>query len=429
MNLRGLWEIVDNIRLDKTGRAFLVSDDGILITHPDKKRVLKNENIKDQKDVQRVLAGRTEAIELQDKSGKKWISSYARIPDLGWGVVLRQEQKEAYLFSKVMRMQSWIIITLSELMVILASIFMAKVLAQPIKVLVTRVKGVAEGRLDEKIEIKRHDEIGELIKSFNHMTERIKKAKVHERLSAIGEVSAWVAHEFKNSLVSIKSFIQLFPQKHRDKKFIDTFNKVIPEEIKRWERMLKELSDFSSHRELSMARTDVGKIIANLLEMMKQEFIEKRIDIKYNAQNDNLYITADPERLKQVFMNLIINAIKAMPAGGSILVSADLINAGSNRTSYIEIRIKDTGIGIPKSSLGKIFEPFHTTKDRGMGLGLTISRRVIEQHSGNINVESELGEGTTFIVRLPVAEMQGAQERDSRRKDLRSGVSDSLNQY
>jgi signal transduction histidine kinase len=402
VNLRGMWDIIDNIRIGDTGRAFLVSNDGTLIAHPDKKRVLRNENFKNQKEIQSVLAGKTEAVELEDKLEGKLISSYAPIPGLGWGIVLRQRQDEAYLFSKVMRMQSWIIIFLSELAAILVSIFMGKTFTHPIKALASRIKRVAAGDLDHKIKIRMRDDIGELIRSFNEMTKKLKKARHRERLSAIGEAVAWITHELKNSLISIKSFVQLFPMRYKDEKFINKFSELMPQEINRLERMFKELADFSSHSELRITRTNVKEIIDNILEIMREDLIEKKINIKYNPQNDNLYIEADPERLKQVFMNLIINSVNAMPDGGSLIVSIDLVSSKSlSSPANLEVKIKDTGKGMSREVLDKIFEPFHTTKNGGMGLGLTISRKIIEQHGGNIYAESEINKGTTFIVRLP----------------------------
>jgi two-component system sporulation sensor kinase A len=282
---------------------------------------------------------------------------------------------------------------------------MAQILAHPIKVLASRIRSVSAGNFDERIEIIRHDEIGRLIRSFNDMTKKLKKAKARERLSAIGEASAWIAHEFKNSLVAIKPFVQLFPRKHKDKEFVETFGKLVPQEIKRWESMLKDLSDFSSNFELNLVKTKVRDIINSILKPMEEEFMQKKIVVQYNSEENNLYLDADPERLRQVFMNLIINAIKAMPLGGSLIISEHLIkdNIVNNKPSYLEISIKDTGLGIPKDSLDKLFEPFHPTrKVGGMGLGLTISRRIIEQHGGKIDVESKIGIGTIFIVRLPI---------------------------
>jgi signal transduction histidine kinase len=241
------------------------------------------------------------------------------------------------------------------------------------------------------------DDIGELIRSFNEMTKKLKKAKEKERLSAIGEAVTWIVHELKNSLISIKAFVQLFPQRHKDEKFVDKFSRLVPEEINRLERMFKELSDFSSHSDLRITKTDAKEVMGSILEIMRDEFIEKKIDIKYSPQNDDFHIKADPERLRQVFLNLIINSINAMPEGGLLTVSieqANLINP-----THIEVRIGDTGKGMSGEVQEKIFEPFHTT---GAGLGLTISRKIVEQHGGKIAIESEIDKGTTFIVRLPV---------------------------
>ena len=406
VNLRGMWEIVDNIRIGESGRAFLVSNDGTLIAHPDKKKVLRNENLKAQKEVQLALAGRTEAIELEDKLEGKLISAYAPISGLGWGIILKQKQDEAYLFSKVMKIQSWIIIILSELGAILVSIFMGKALARPIKNLAEKIKRVADGDLDHKIKIIMRDDIGELIRSFNEMTKKLKRARDRERLSAIGEAVSWIVHELKNSLVSIKTFVQLFPVRHKDEKFVDRFSRLVPQEVNRLERMFKELSDFSSHYDLRITQTNLKEIINSILEIMRDDFIAKKIDIQYNPQNNNFYLEADAERLKQVFMNLIINSINAMPEGGSLTVSIEQANSESlSNPAYIEVIIKDTGKGISREVLERIFEPFHTTKNGGMGLGLTISRKIIEQHRGHINVESETGRGTTFIVRLPTIQI------------------------
>ncbi|MCK9603736.1 MAG: ATP-binding protein [Candidatus Omnitrophica bacterium] len=401
INLRGLWDIADNIRLDNTGRVFLVSNDGTLIAHPDKKRVLKNENLKNQQDINAVLSGVTGAVELQDKDGKKWISSYAPIPDFGWGVILRQEQREAYLFSRVMKMQSWVIIIFSEMVAILFAIFMARIFAWPVSNLLSRARSVSDGSLDGKIRIKRHDEIGELIKIFNELTYRLKKAKTSEKFSSIGEATGWVVHELKNSLVPIKSFIQLFPQRRNDDKFIDKFSNVISEEIGRWEAMLKKLSGFSTYSELDLQRVNIVKVVGSVLEMMEDKFTEEKIEFEFHVKNNNLYTRGDHERLKQVFINLVINAVNAMPGGGRLVVSLDLVQAlPLKKSSYIEVSINDTGIGIPEELLKNIFEPFGARQKEGMGLGLAISRRIVECHKGEIRVASELGAGTTFTVRL-----------------------------
>jgi len=399
LNMRGVWDIVDGIRIGKTGRALLVSDTGMLIAHPDKKLVLKNINFKNKKDVKNVLKGERGAIEFEDENGGKWVSSYAPIPELGWGIILRQKQEEAYLFSKIMKMNAWIIILLAEIMIIALSIFMAKRLVRPIKMLIFKLNKINNG--ESIIRTRRHDEIGEIIKSFNNITNRLKAAESKEQFSRIGEVAAEVAHELKNSLVAIKAFIQLFPKRRNDEKFITKFNKLLPGEIDRWENMVKELSDFSARPAISKIETDIKMLICNLIEVLDAKLKEKNIQASFISCEKEIKIMIDPERIKQVLINLIINSVKAMPDGGKVIISADLYSEKQGMPVFAEVKVQDTGQGMPSEIAQKIFEPFYSGKKGGIGLGLSISRRIIEQHGGTISVESELGKGAIFKILLP----------------------------
>ncbi len=402
INLRGLWEMVDDIRLGKTGRAFMVSGDGALIAHQDKKRVLKNENLRFDKDVFGVINGKGGAIELGDAEGRQWVSSYAPIDGFGWGIVLRQQRQEAYLSSGVMKTQSWIIIILSEILAVLIGVIMARAFASPIKLLISGIKSTLSGNLGHRIKIKRHDEIGELIKVFNELTEKLKQAKANEKFSDIREAAVWVSHELKNSLVPIKSFVQLFPAKRNDQKFVDKFSNLIPEEINRLEGMLKDLSDLSEYSVLNREQSDIKSIMDNVLKVMEDKFSESKIKAKYYVKNNDFRVIADAKRIKQVFINLIINAINAMPQGGELSVSLDKTDACDKSIPvYVLINISDTGVGISGDRLNTIFEPFMTTNERRMGLGLAISRSIVKQHKGDIQVKSRIGVGTTFTVKLP----------------------------
>jgi signal transduction histidine kinase len=401
INLRGMWDIVDNIKLGRTGSAFLVSREGIVLAHRDKKIVLKQENFGDQHDVRAVITGSTGSIELMDPSGIAVISSYAPIADAGWGIILRQEQNEAYQSSRLMKWQSWIIILISELLAILVSIFIANMFAKPIKTLAGRLKMIAAGNLGHTLEVRREDEFGELLKSFNHMIEKLKKARARERLSVVGETTSRIAHEFKNYLVPIKLFAQLLPKRHADKDFIDKFEKAVPEGIKQCERILKELSEFSSRSELMLAPADIKIIIEKTLSLLDEKFIAHNIAVHYNTRGDPFRITADAERLQEVFMNLMINAIDVMPRGGALYVVLSFKYKHAHSSQLIEVKITDTGKGIPREELSNIFELFYTSKKGNMGLGLAITRSIIEQHGGTIQVDSEINRGTQFTVVLP----------------------------
>ncbi len=374
VSLKGILEIVDNIQIGSTGRAFLVSQEGVLIAG--------SENL----------------------NGRKEISSYAVVPGLGWQIILKQDEQEAYSFSGPVKIRFWMIIILSELSAVLLSVIMVELLAKPIKKLTHGIQKIAEGDLEQEIKVAIRDELGELSRSFNNAVKKLKNTKTKDRLSAIAEATSFISAELKNSFVSIKTFMQLFPEKHKDDIFIEKFNRLVPAEISRLDRIFKELSDYSLHYELSKERVDLKEIIRGLLEIISKECAAKRIDLEYNAQREFYYVEADPGRLKQVFMNLFINCIGSMPEGGMLKVSLWELYRDSlyYPPSHIELRIQDTGYGLPPENLQKIFEPFQAAKSASMGLGLNASKNIIEQHNGEILMESQIGKGTTFVVRLPI---------------------------
>jgi signal transduction histidine kinase len=401
VDLRGLWEMLDGAQLNKAGRAMLLAADGTLLVHPDKKRVLKKENFRGQQDADSALAGLSGAVEISDRQGGNWVSGFAPVSKLGMALLVRQEHKTAYFFARAMRVQLWLIIILSEIIACFASIFLAIFFSGRIQALIFRLKGAVYGEPQDNNSLSKRDEIGELMAIISDLTERLKETRLKERLSSIGEAAVWVAHELKNSLLPLKTFVQFFPSKHHNGEFMDKFRSVVPVEIDRCEKMLKELSELSGQSELKLARVNVKEIMDDVLKMMEEKFLEASIKAQVHLEDSNLYAMADAELLKRAFMNLIINAVEAMPGGGVIAISMDLISRGGSGGSYIEVKVRDNGIGIQEGKLRDIFKPYKAAKRNGRGLGLAISRRIIEEHGGNISVESKPGMGTTFTLVLP----------------------------
>ncbi len=408
VNLRGVWDVVDGIRLGKTGHALLVSRDGRLIAHRDKKRVLKKEDLSSEKDVQAVLAGQTAGAQIEDAAGKRLITSYAPVPDTGWGLVLRQDREEAYLFSKIMKRQFLLIVMGGGLLAIAASVFIAHFLTRPIKTLGSKIRAVADGDLDQNLVVRRRDEMGELVRSFNRMTVKLREAREKTRLSVVGEAASWISHELKNSLMMLKLFAHSFSTEHADAGFIDKFDRLLPSEISRWERLLSEFSGLSSCDALKVGRVHVCNLLDETLEMLSKKLKEGGIDVKRLCPEGGLCVMGDQERLKQVFINIVLNAIDAMPQGGELTVEGESVaGPAAPQPGSVEVRIKDTGRGISDEMLDKIFNPLYTTRRGHSGLGLSICRRIVEQHGGSIGAKSTPGVGTTFIIRLPAGAALG----------------------
>ncbi|MCG8431251.1 MAG: ATP-binding protein [Candidatus Omnitrophica bacterium] len=420
INLRGVWDIVDSIRVGDTGRAFLVEADSVVIAHPDKKQVLSRASAGGRQDVRLALSGQSGAVERTDEAGSAWVSAYAPVDGAGWGLVLEQKQEEAYRMAHVMRMHAWGFIALGILGAVGVSFLMTRLLIHPVESLAVRLRRLSSGG-ETGIRSSDYTEIGQVIKAVNDLGRRLRSAKEKEKYSDVGEAAGMIAHELKNCLVAMKMFVQLFPKKHMDKEFVESFNRLLPPEIARWERMIKELSDYSSFEELRKQDTDLHGLLHDTLGILQDFFREHMVRVLYKPCFACPEINVDPERLKQVFTNLIINAVNAMPEGGGLTITTGIVSsiAAEEGASVVEVRFHDTGPEIDKEEADRIFKPFYTTRKEGKGLGLSISKRIIEQHEGKLWVESCPGEGTTFIIRLPIKKGLGEVEIDQKRGNRR----------
>lgn len=216
-----------------------------------------------------------------------------------------------------------------------------------------------------------------------------------EKLALVGQVAVALAHEIGNPLTNASLYTQLLLKKARGegrKKL-----SIISEQVDAATSTVRKLLDFSRPPEYEFRKVDVNRELSRTLEIMQPQLSKTNVKVIKNLDSVP-YVMADHLQLQQVFVNLINNACHAMPDGGSLLVSTRVKN------EHAEIEISDTGEGIPKEHLGRIFDPFFTTKKagKGTGLGLSISHQIIERHSGSIEVKSEVGGGSTFIVRLPI---------------------------
>lgn len=246
-----------------------------------------------------------------------------------------------------------------------------------------------------------------IICTFQDLTEmKIMEEKVGraEKLAAIGEITAAIAHEIRNPLSSLSGSIQLL-QKELDLK--DTNRKLMDIVLNETERLNSTITQF-----LNYASPKPPDIHPHLLKNILEETIillkncldyHKGITISTQYEDENMVIYADQGLIKEVFWNLCLNSLQAMPHGGALTISAYINKENRINSKKIYIKFRDTGMGIPKESLPKIFEPFYSTKQGGSGLGLATVYRIIEKHGGSITVDSEAEKGTTTLISLPLS--------------------------
>lgn len=242
--------------------------------------------------------------------------------------------------------------------------------------------------------------------------------KHKETLAAIGELSANMAHEIRNPLASLKGSIEMLKEGTLTKDHGEKLMNIALSEMDRLNKIITDFLTYSRPKEPEFFRFDLHTMLDEIIELIKSATMNtENITIKKDFSGENV-IVADPQKLRQVFLNLGMNAIESMPGGGEVAIST------RNLKDAVLISVKDSGTGIPRENLKDIFFPFFTTKDKGTGLGLSIAYRIIEEHNGKITVKSVPGQGTTFAVVLPVTpERPHAQDRTAKGALLKTGTS------
>jgi two-component system sensor kinase FixL len=233
-----------------------------------------------------------------------------------------------------------------------------------------------------------------IIRDISVQTQLEKRLLRSERLAAVGQAVSHVAHEIKNPLMIIGAFSHQIRKSLTDEKAIQKLDMVF-DEVNRLEKLVANLGDFTKEYRLVKRPADITSVIQDVLRIMGEIYPSEKYEITAKLSPDLEEINCDPDKLKQVFMNIIANGIEAMADGGKIAISVQDWSGG------VEIRITDEGMGIREEDLLHIFEPFYTTRENGSGLGLAISYKIIEAHNGEIWAISTPGEKTTFVIRLP----------------------------
>jgi len=215
-------------------------------------------------------------------------------------------------------------------------------------------------------------------------------------------VTASLAHEFNNPLGIVMGFAQeLLNESSPDSRYYQAF-KIIDEETRRCQRIIQELLQFARPRSADLCPTDIKQAIERTMSMVASRLYKQKVETDIIVANDLPRISADPQQLEQVLVNLLFNAIDAMPNGGKITVEAMLTSSDGNPPA-VAIAVSDDGNGIDEADLSKIFQPFFSAKkSKGIGLGLSICDRIIQNHGGKITVKSKPGEGTCFKIHLPL---------------------------
>jgi signal transduction histidine kinase len=441
INLTNMWRLVDSIRIGKSGFAFVASKSGLLIAHGDsgsKVRVIQEENIKDMEIVKSVLKGESAIFRYKDYGGIEMLGVSAPIKSLGWGLIIEQPVSEAY--APAVRLSYGLMAMVVLFLIVMAFIGYAggrRYIIMPITNLIQGTKQVAQGIFDKKVEVNTNDEFSELGSSFNSMSEKLVELqddiRKKEREATLGKIAAGIVHDLRHPLKNIENNSRLIQREYADEDYRQTFKKIVEREFANIEGFFGDLLELGSPKPLQLVPLNPDSLINSVIDSISLEAKNNRVDIvrEYHpfsppyegGETGEVKISADKFALERVFKNVIINAIQAMPDGGALTISTKIrrpihwmgapppllkgetnppFEKGGQGGIFLEISFQDTGTGIPPDMIKTVFDDYKSTKRKGLGLGLAISKKIIEQHKGIIEAESTPGKGTTFIIKLPL---------------------------
>ena len=409
-------ELKENI-LDKavgvTGYIYAMTTRGELTIHPFR----EGQNIYDQKDqdgryfIREMIERKNGWIRYPwrnetDATSRMKIVRYQYFAPWDWIVAVGSYENEFYepaneierRILSSMGLLTFVVGAFSVLLVFFAS----KLLTDPIQRLIAGIREVKRGRLDTQIAVTANDELGELAANFNRMTEVLRTNKDLEtslaqqnKMASLGVLSSEVAHEINNPLGVILGYAAYLENKMNPDDPGFKYIQEIKRESKRCKNIVQDLLSYARVPKPALEETDINALLEQIVDFAAHHTDMDAVNIVTDFDSRLPRIWVDGDQIRQVAMNLMLNAGAAMPDGGRLAVGTTL-----NKDGDVKLTFQDSGAGIPPENLEKIFEPFFTTKARGTGLGLAITKTIVEQHGGRIEVTSEVGQGTTVTVSL-----------------------------
>ncbi|MFQ5603227.1 MAG: ATP-binding protein [bacterium] len=414
VDLKAMWELVRDNVVGRKGEAFIFNKAGVFIAHSDPKKVYSKQEFKNTEILHKIRLGENGATIYKNEQNIEMVAAFAPIGDYGWGAMIQQPTSEAFAKANSMRLRVMQFMIVSVLLASLVAYFYSRLIVKPVNHLVSGMDEFAKGELHYRIQKVSNDEIGTLAENFNEMADRLieyqNTLKRTERLETLGKLASVLSHEIRNPLNSMVINMQILkrelsrPKVDREK--VDNFYEILASEIKRVDQLVSDFLLFARPKKMERARVPLNEILDEVVMMQIADSLKKGVRVEREYHNTPVEANVDVDKMRQAFLNLYINAIQAMPGGGKLTIalrkSEDVPKSQRKlKGKSIIISFGDTGQGIKKEILHKIFDFYYSTKKSGTGVGLAIVQQIVEEHHGIIHVESKIDQGTQFTIHLP----------------------------
>lgn len=411
-DLRPEW-LLSSVSTSRVYKVFLVDRLGRVLAHPDGERVIRHEDLSGLPVVKDALGGKlARGTQEYVRDGTPRVAAFARMDNAVGAVVVEVPRDEVFKATRELTRRSTLFAVGVVALALTLAVLVSRRMARPLQELQKTMAVISRGEFGVEVPVEGPPEIRSVGLALNEMSrelvrrsEELQRTNAQlvqsEKLSAVGELAASVAHEVKNPMVGIVGFAQL-GQESTDHAEMQEYFKLIEQDGFRANKILQSLLEFSRPPEMEFEALPPNEVVLGSLALCVHQLQMKGVRVETKLGQGLPAIRGNSNQLRQVLLNLMLNAGQAMEQSLQKLITVSTL-PGEGDT--VEIRVADTGPGLAEEVKGNLFKPFFTTKRRGQGtgLGLSVSRSIIEAHRGSIRAEGAAGKGATFIIRLPTA--------------------------
>ncbi|MFO1519498.1 MAG: sensor histidine kinase [bacterium] len=402
LNLLEMWRLVDSIKVGESGIVHVIDADGYMVATGSGKRkmdVFQRKKYPHSDRLSEIL--RPEGSIFWGGSGQEMLAVGKQLgKPLQWTVLVSQPTQEAFsLATRIGYLLLGIMIVILLVSVGLGYYAGRREVVHPIQALSKATEEISRGNLEYRVQLQTGDEFTRLGEAFNQMAIRLKELQEklirEEKHALFGRIASGLAHDLKHPIQAIETTSRLMEKLYQDPDFRMTFRKTVDREFAKVNLFLRNLHNLTHEIPHHPAPIKFSQLITETLATFEPEAAKQGIRVTLDFPSEEVVVNGDFQGLNRAFSNLISNALQAMKRGGDLFLKVEETPGG------VKVKVQDTGMGIAEGRLKTLFEDFVTTKRHGLGLGLAITKKIISQHGGKIEVESEVGKGTAFSVTIP----------------------------
>jgi signal transduction histidine kinase len=410
-------QMVNEIRVGDRGYAFVIDGKGRITGHP---RYAPYELTLEtypepslRELIQEMITGTSGWKSYVHQNIDK-VAAFAPVAFMGWSMGVTIPMDEFGKEARAIKIRVIQVGTIVLICAVLGITLLAYYLLRPVRKLAAATNRIAQGDLNHTIPVQTRDEFGDLTRSFNHMVRNLSRIQQElvrsEKLISLGRLSAGVAHEIRNPLNAIKGAIVHIQRRRRQDPLVTEYTQIVSEEIDRLNAFVTEFLYFARQSRPKTEPTHLNLLIVATQKLFQKQASRLKIRFYNQLDSDLPEVPVDPHQIERVIVNVLINAMDALPEGGDIIFSSFVLKSlqPPHVPETVRIEIRDTGVGIAEENLDAIFDPFFSTKEDGTGIGLPLSLSIVENHNGRMTVEPRQANGVKVTIELPVGPAETA---------------------